>query len=231
MPNQTKTPPPVRIRAAGAVWIGAVQFFVAQLVVQSAWTTPFSLAANFISDLGNTTCGLYPAIGGSYVCSPWHALMNISFSLQGVIILSGTLLARPLLRAGVVRSIVFTLLALTGFGMVGVGLFPEDVNNSGHVISAGIQFVTGNAAMIVIGITGKTMNLKWPWFAASAVLGVAGLAATFLFASGHGFGLGVGGMERGAAYTFPIWLIAAGIIMFTEISTIQIFSIPDPETI
>ena len=86
------------------------------------------------------------------------------------------------------------------------------------MISAGIQFITGNLAMIVIGLTGKTLNVNRGWFAASAIFGVIGLAATYLFVAGNGFGLGVGGMERIAAYTFPIWLIAAGILLITKLS-------------
>ena len=61
------------------VWMLAIQFFIAQIIVQSAWTTPFSLTANYISDLGNTTCGPYPVGSSMYVCSPWHAGMNASF--------------------------------------------------------------------------------------------------------------------------------------------------------
>ncbi len=205
----------LRIRAAGAVWICAAQFFIAQIVVQWAWTTPFSLADNFISDLGNTTCGPY---NSSCVCSPWHTLMNISFSLQGVIILAGSILVRPVFQLERYRALIFWLLALTGIGMIGVGLFPEDVNNRGHVISAGIQFVTGNLAIALIGVTGKTVDLKRGWFAASAILGIVGLAATFLFVNGYGFGLGVGGMERIAAYTFPVWLIVAGWLLTTKLN-------------
>jgi len=139
--------------------------------------------------------------------------MNISFSLQGVIILAGSILLRPVFQRERYRALISVLLALTGIGMVGVGIFPEDVSNRGHVISAGIQFVTGNMAIALIGMRCKTVNLKRGWFAASTVFGIAGLAATFLFVSGYGLGLGIGGMERVAAYTFPVWLIAAGVLL------------------
>ncbi len=195
-----------RMTAAGAVWFSAVQFFITQIAAQRAWTTEYSLSANFISDLGNTTCGPYQ---GLYVCSPWHVLMNISFSLQGVIILSGAILARPLMRSWRTGPVVFSLFVLTAFGMIGVGAFPENVYNDAHVIAAGIQFVTGNTALIIIGLSGK-YNLGRVWYALSIVLGVTGLISTALFASGYGLGLGVGGMERVAAYTFPIWLMGAG---------------------
>jgi hypothetical membrane protein len=205
-----------RMNAAGAVWVCAAQFFLAQVIAQSRWTTPFSLATNYISDLGNTTCGLYPAFAGKYVCSPWHTLMNVSFVLQGVIILSGAALARPTFAGlrGVV--LVFPLLVLTALGMLGVGLFPEDVNNGAHVFSAGTQFITGNAAMIVFGIAANRVK-RWRAFAVfSMTFGVTGLLATALFAQGYGLGLGVGGLERVAAYTLPVWLITAGVLLLRK---------------
>lgn len=201
-----------RLRIAGVVWMCAVQFFVAQAVAQSRWTTPFSLATNYISDLGNTTCGVYTGTG-AFVCSPWHAVMNVSFVLQGVIIALGTVLARPAFAHGCTSNWVSVLLGITALCMVGVGLFPEDVNYRMHVISAGTQFITGNTAMLVFGIAARH-GRHWRLFSSFSIcFGVLGLAATGLFAQGYGLGLGVGGMERVAAYTLPLWLIAAGALM------------------
>jgi hypothetical membrane protein len=198
------------VTAGGIIWICAAQFFVAQVIAQSQWTTPFSLATNYISDLGNTTCGLYPAVTGLYVCSPWHTLMNISFSLQGVIILLGAVLARPVMAARGLGALVFPLLVVTALGMLGVGLFPEDVNNRAHVASAGTQFITGNVAMIVFGITASSVKLGRAFAVISVAFGVTGLLATAIFSQGYGLGLGIGGLERVAAYTLPVWLITAG---------------------
>lgn len=194
---------------AGAVWTCAAQFFVAQAAAQSRWTTPFSLSTNYISDLGNTTCGVY-AGSGLFVCSPWHDLMNASFVLQGAIIMAGALLASAALGRGLSAYATVLLLWVTGVGMIGVGLFPEDVRHAAHVASAATQFVTGNAAMIVFGEWAlRTPSRGFAWY--SIFSGVAGLAATALFSQGYGLGLGVGGMERVAAYTLPVWLIASGI--------------------
>ncbi|MEP6923955.1 MAG: DUF998 domain-containing protein [Pyrinomonadaceae bacterium] len=205
-----------RITTAGITWICAAQFFAAQVFAQSAWTTSFSWATNYISDLGNTTCGLYPADIGSYVCSPWHTLMNISFVLQGIIILVGAVLARPAFAGLCWRMIVLPLLIVTALGIAGVGLFPEDVNNRAHVISAGIQFITGNIAMIAFGITSLGLK-RWRTFAiVSTAFGLTGLLATVLFAQGYGLGLGVGGMERVAAYTLPVWLIIFGVLIIVR---------------
>lgn len=202
-----------RTFAAGVVWVCAAQFFLAQVIAQSRWTTPFSLATNYISDLGNTTCGSYPAVAGKYVCSPWHTLMNVSFVLQGVIILSGAVLARPAFEGLRQRELIFFLLVVTALGMFGVGLFPEDVNNGAHVLSAGTQFITGNAAMIAFGLAANRVR-RWRAFNVySITFGVTGLLATALFAEGYGLGLGVAGLERVAAYTLPVWLITSGALM------------------
>lgn len=199
-----------RRKAAGIVWLCAVQFFIVQAVVESQWTTAFSLATNNISDLGNTACGTYPAVGGSYICSPWYVMMNMSFALQGMIIIAGSALALPLLEPSRTRSLIFWLLIVTGVTLIGVGAFPENVNNLAHVISAGIQFVTGNLGILILGLAMIRKGGSRLFGAVSASLGAAGLAATVLFGMRIDLALGLGTIERIAAYTLPIWLITAG---------------------
>lgn len=80
-------------------------------------------------------------------------------------------------------------------------------------MSAGIQFITGNVAMILFGIAANRAK-RWGAFAViSIALGVTGLLATLLFSQGYGLGIGVGGLERVAAYTLPVWLITAGVLI------------------
>jgi hypothetical membrane protein len=137
----------------------------------------------------------------------------MSFVLQGVIILTGAVLALPRFSGQRWAAVAFVLLAVTALCIAGVGLFPEDVNNGAHVINAGTQFITGNAAIVVIGVALNRMK-RWRAYAAvSTTLGIIGLLATVLFAQAYGLGLGVAGMERVAAYTLPIWLITSGILM------------------
>lgn len=207
------------VRLASIIWILAVQFFVAQAVVQSAWTTPFSLKENFISDLGNTTCGPYPVDSNSYVCSPWHAWMNASFVLLGLIILSGVALGRSAFPPGWLSVSGLVILSLAGIGIILVGLFPENENIALHRVGAAGHFVLGNLAMAVLGIAltggnqlGAGLAASRPAFAIfSIVSGVVGLVSTALFITDHYLGLGIGGMERVAAYPLPLWLIVAGI--------------------
>ena len=72
--------------AGGAYWaVGVVHYAVAQIVAAAAWTRPYSLKNNYISDLGNTACGMFHVPHGTpyYVCSPSHGLMNVSFVVFG----------------------------------------------------------------------------------------------------------------------------------------------------
>src|SRR5665811_946988 len=46
--------------AGGACWaVGVVQYAAAQVGAAGAWTRPYSLKDNYISDLGNTACGMF----------------------------------------------------------------------------------------------------------------------------------------------------------------------------
>jgi len=195
----------------GAIaWICAVQFFVAQAVVQSAWATPYSLQHNFISDLGNTSCGPYSYDTIVYVCSPLYRWMNASFVLLGATILLGAGLVRGAFPAGKLATLGLVLVGLAGLGIVLVGLFPEDVNLPVHKLGAATQFLAGNAGIALLGGAMVRAGMRRGLALFSIVAGVAGLVATALFVEEIYLGIGIGGMERIAAYEIPIWSIVAG---------------------
>jgi hypothetical membrane protein len=199
------------LRLGAIVWLLAVQFFIAQAVVQSAWTTPFSLRQNFISDLGNTTCAPYPLDSNSYVCSPWHAWMNASFIALGLTILFGGTLVRTAFPSGIWRAPGFALLWLAGVGIIAVGLFPENEKIALHRLGAAGHFVLGNLGMALLGVALLRAKGRRALAVYSIVSGVAGLVATALFINDHYLGLGIGGMERVAAYPLPLWLMVTGL--------------------
>jgi hypothetical membrane protein len=69
----------------GGSWILTLLYFIGQAVAQAAWTTPYSLIDNRVSDLGNTACGR--TLANTYICSALHAVMNTTFVLTGVLTL------------------------------------------------------------------------------------------------------------------------------------------------
>lgn len=185
-------------------WLLSIQYFLLQGVVASAWAAPFSLARNAISDLGNTACAVY---GDRYVCSPLHGLMNASFIIMGVTIALGALLISDDFRPNRLSRIGFHFMMLAGLGTVLVGLFPENTVGALHLLGALLPFGLGNAALVIF-----SFSLSLPPFFRyyTRVSGFVALAALALFLFDRYMGLGLGGMERLAAYPQVIWLIAFG---------------------
>ena len=208
------------IRAGAIAWIVAVQFFVTQVVVASAWSRPFSLRLDYISDLGNTACGPYPAGSTHLVCSPWHAAMNLSFIVLGITMIVGARLTRSVFPAGWVRSVAVSLFAMAGVGVIVVGIHPENTDNARQVVGAGVNFVAGNIAMIVYGLAlAQQPHRHRRLMQFSIFAGTLGMLATLLFVTGQFMGIGLGGMERVAAYPMTVWQIVAGLALLRSAAT------------
>ena len=157
--------------------------------------------------------------------------MNASFILLGLIILSGVVLGRSAFPAGWIASVGLAMLALAGIDIILVGVFPENENIGLHRVGAAGHFVVGNLAMAVLGValslasevgSALAQTGSRPALAIySIVSGVVGLAATALFITDHYLGLGIGGMERVAAYPLPLWLMVAGISFLRNLPASQ----------
>ncbi|WP_309104994.1 DUF998 domain-containing protein [Microbacterium sp.] len=212
----TTTPAPVAARprtaTIGAILLiaGTLQFFIAHLITQAAWTSPaYSLWNNYISDLGATVCG--PVLQ-NYVCSPLHPIMNAAFILQGVLLLIGIGL---LIRSRLVHTRPRAwqiMVAIAGISWILVGLMPENVNLTGHSIGALPIFILGNIALIAAGISRSTRTM--PVARRSAViLGIAGLIGFILTAiavSNPTGPIGIGVAERITVFPLQIWALIAG---------------------
>lgn len=189
------------------IWLGTLEYFVVQYVVAADWSTPYSLLRNPISDLGNTGCGLYE---GRYVCSPQYWLMNSAFVALGVLMAAGALLIHREFLEHRLAVVGFGGMAVAGVGTVVVGLSPENVNNTLHVIGAAGPFLVGNVALIILSCT---LALSMGVRVLTGIAGGIGLVGLLLFALGVDLGLGRGGMERVAAYPQTVWLIIFGMYM------------------
>ena len=196
----------------GAVWVLTVLYFIGQIVAQAAWTTPYSLIDNRVSDLGSTACGR--TVANTLICSPLHAVMNLTFVLTGVLILVGLFLTRSMWPRRRLTTWGLVLLGMAGAGTILVGLSPENVNVALHVIGA-LNIPAGNVAMILLGLAIWRDHRGMARF--SVVAGVVGLlgmlAGPFpVILTGHGGGLA----ERIALYPLIIWLIVFGIGILTR---------------
>jgi hypothetical membrane protein len=179
---------PAGRRFAGACWILTALYFAAQAVAQAAWTTPFSLVDNRVSDLGSTACASF---GASFVCSPLHAAMNIAFVATGALLLLGTVFGRTSWPRRRLTTWGLAFLSVAGVGTVLVGLSPENINVVVHLVGA-LNIPCGNVAMILLGLALRDTRPRAALL--SLLLGSLGLVGMLsgpplVILTGHGGGL------------------------------------------
>ena len=188
---------PNRLRAGACAWLLTLQFFVVEAI--AALRVPgYSRAADTISALGG-------------LASPAHQLMNASFVLQGVLILTGTLLLRPALRGRGAR-VATGLLSASAAGVVLVGIFPLDGYTGVHATGAVLHLVGSGLGLIALayGLRPRSEALG----TVVVLFGLVGTAMTVFFVVGVTDLLGRGGTERGAAYVLPIALALVGTVLW-----------------
>lgn len=211
--------PPRSLVLGGLCWVASLVFLLGQAVAQAAWRTPYSVADDTISDLGNTACGPWPPATGAAskllgrvavhydVCSPLHAVMNGAFVATGVLLLLGLSLTRAIWPRRRLTAWGFAFLALAGVGKVVVGLDPENQRLFLHSLGAlGIPFA--NLGMLLLGLSAWRARPRVGRFSAGlGALGLLGyLALLALSASAHG----VGAAERVADYPMIAWMAGLG---------------------
>ncbi|ARF56570.1 DUF998 domain-containing protein [Streptomyces gilvosporeus] len=201
-----------RGRLGAAVWILAVVPFLAvQPAVGAAWRTPYSWVRNNISDLGNVHCGIWDASRPRYVCSPLHDLMNAAFAAHGALLLAGVLLTGRACWGRGARALTTRILFLiSAAAWVLVGFVPADVDENLHVLGALCIMGVGNAALLCAAFLprGALFAAIRP---ATFALALLALTAAALFFTRHDPGLGMGTLERLAAFGTDAWVLVAAV--------------------
>jgi hypothetical membrane protein len=181
-------------RIAGAlIFVASAQFIIA-LIVAEAFYPNYSIAQNFISDLGATcraTC---------LVVQPTSTIFNSSVTLLGLL----AIVASYFMQRGFRSRILTAFVIMTGVGAAGVGVFPETAGVIHHVVSL-ITFVFAGLSAIA---SYKLQKAPLSYF--SILLGVVTLVALALYASNTFLGLGPGGMERMIVYPALVWAAGLG---------------------
>jgi hypothetical membrane protein len=109
------------------------------------------------------------------------------------------------------NSKLFTVvIAVTGVGAMGVGIFTEDTLLVHAFFSITVFAFAGISAIV-------SSKLSKSWFSyISVLLGIISLVALYLLVSGKDLGLGVGGIERMIAYPTLLWMIGFGARLIGE---------------
>jgi hypothetical membrane protein len=171
------------------------------------WNPPYSLTRDTISDLGNTACGTF---NSRPVCSPLHGLMNASFIVLGIAMTAGSILISRQLAKSRAATVGFVAMAISGIGVIIVGIFPENSVPAFHGLGAATAFTVGNTALIIIAVSPMMPVVLRLYSFLSGTLAILALVS---YSSGHYLGLGEGGIERVVAYPQTLWLIVIGIFL------------------
>lgn len=180
--------------AGALLFVGAVIFIIGLNVAEQLYPD-YSVSLNYISDLGATCRGTT-----CHIVQPSATIFNSTIFMTGVLLIAGTYF----IRRGFRTRFFPALLALSGVGAMGVGIFPEYTGHL-HYAAAFIAFAFGGLS----AIAAYTIE-KPPLRYLSVLLGIVTLTAFVLSISHHDLGLGPGGMERMIAYPFVLWVLGFG---------------------
>ncbi|HUK79834.1 MAG TPA: DUF998 domain-containing protein [Nitrososphaerales archaeon] len=189
-------------KAGVAIFVGGVQFSIF-LILAEIYYPGYNVSTNYVSDLG-ATC---PSSGACVINEPTSMIFNVSIALLGLLILLGAYFLQRAFRL----TPATVMVALSGIGALGVGLFPETTGIVHSIFSLIVFLFAGLAALTTARFQKK------PMFYFSIILGVFTLVALLLYVGDAYLGLGPGGMERMIVYPPLVWSIGfGGHMMATE---------------
>jgi hypothetical membrane protein len=97
--------------------------------------------------------------------------MNASLIVLGAAMTAGSILISRQFATGRTATAGFAAMAISGIGVIIVGIFPENSVPALHGLGAAIPFTMGNAALIIIAaapmmkvwppVTGQTFSANW----------------------------------------------------------------------
>jgi hypothetical membrane protein len=183
--------------------IGALLFlagslaFMGIITAEAFYPITYTTFKNEISDLGATR----PP--NSLIFQPSASLFNSSMFTAGILILLSSRLQHKSFN-----KLLFTIpFGLFGLGLVGVGIFPGNIDPY-HGLSSMLVFLAGGIAAITAF---KIVSTPFRYF--GIVLGSIALTAWFLamfYPSILFSSIGMGGTERWVAYPILLWLTGLG---------------------
>ena len=207
------------MRWAAAVWlVGALGYFLAEFLAIRAFSPSYSVAHNFISDLGVPECG--QVFQGRPICSPRHSLMNAAFALEGASFLVGALFTYA--ASGHRRSVgfpIFAALFCLGMSLIAVfhGANAAAANGTFalHVSGALLAIICGNVAMLLSRRSSEAVGRPSAQRCASLALVTLSLFAFVVLAAAQllseTFIFGAGIWERAILYPILAWQLVRAI--------------------
>lgn len=186
------------LKIAGVLYVVAVfQFFVFELVAETLYPG-YSVASNYISDLG-ATCVSPPSTLSCVVHQPSARIFDTTVILLGLLLLVGTLFV----YLGTRKTPYFLTAAVADLAILLAGVFPENTGWA-HAIDSIILF-------LFIGIS---LLLAWTIVRGAAIrslmVAFGVLTLFFNFTNVPAGQVGVGGQERLLVLSLLVGLLVLG---------------------
>ncbi|KLU59010.1 hypothetical protein CEB3_c50300 [Peptococcaceae bacterium CEB3] len=191
-----------------------IWYFIGQGITQIGMRTPYSLRNDAVSELGVTTCGPFtnPTTHQTIVaCSPFHAVMNVTFVIYGLLIFCGILLTRSFWPRRKLASTGVFLVALAGLCIAVAGFAPGNSALTVHEVAASVQFFAQNLGLILLGSGAIKTHRLFGWI--TLLAGVMGFVGIIMSGTPPYIGLGYGGWQRVGAYPLALWAIGFGVML------------------
>ncbi|QQK79454.1 DUF998 domain-containing protein [Salicibibacter cibi] len=138
-------------------WISLSVYFIIDYIVIQTTTVPYNFLGQPMSDLGVTTCGNntyeLSSLFSSDICSPYHLLMNWTFTLTGLVIFVGTIFLHQFWPDNRKTRMAAIFLVIFGLSYTMAGIFPADVNFLGHTLPSIPGMIVQIPALILIGLS------------------------------------------------------------------------------
>lgn len=179
---------------AGLALVGVGIVSTLGIITAEALYPGYSTAEQTISALGAASDS-----GGAV--QPSATIFNGAMILSGLL----TLVAASGIDRVYDRRWLTAVVAISGLGVAGVGVFPAH-QPTPHFVAAFLAFAAGGLSAIAAAFV-----VRRPFSYLSAGLGVVALVALVLFvALGGSTALGIGGLERWITYPTQLWVTAFG---------------------
>ncbi len=149
-------------------WISLSAYFFIEYIVIRATTAPYNFLEQPMSDLGITTCGTDTYVLSSLeICSPYHLLMNWTFTFTGIVIFVGALFLHQFWPDNRKTRIATIFLVIFGLSFTFAGIIPADVSFLWHTLPTLPGMLVQIPALILIGFSIRTEMPKlslWTFF-------------------------------------------------------------------
>lgn len=195
-------------------WIALSVYFILEYIVIRATIVPYNILKQPMSDLGVTSCGVQTYELALYeICSPYHLLMNWTFTMTGIITFVGAIFLHQFWPNKRGTRIATVLLVIFGLSYGVSGVFPADLNFLIHTFASLPGMFVQIPALILIGLAiRKPMPKLSKWTFFSVFLTTGSLILIFLQPM---FTVLPGGLLQRILYgSVWLWMIVTAIVLW-----------------